>query len=104
MIPKRMTQARQIARLQGDGQLEGIYQWVVERVRAFEIQMDERGVFGHEGEAFPENKVVSMLKRDWRERSARGECEHLHNRVLDHIVRHALREIVRIGMKELEEK
>jgi hypothetical protein len=106
--PSRRPPVQSVLALQGlkaSGTLENLYWWVVHRVREYRIQLDEHGTFGHKGEAYPENKVVSMLKRDFRdenrERMGTTEFPTLSNTILDHVVRHALKRLVEAGFREL---
>jgi hypothetical protein len=91
------TRVNQLAEMKANGDRARFDTFVIRRIQEYRIQLDERGAIGHEGEAMPFNQLVCMLKRD-----CRNELPPVSNGILDHIVRHGIKEAIKRGMKELE--
>lgn len=91
------TRVNQLTKMKGNGDLARFYSFVIRRIQEYQIQLDERGAIGHDGEAMPLNQLVCMLKRD-----CRNELPPVSNGILDHIVRHGIKEAIKRGMQELQ--
>jgi hypothetical protein len=95
-VKHRTTRHAVLEAMHRTGELATLRSWVVDRVRSYEIQLDEQGTLGHDGVAMPANAVICMLKRDFRN----AFPWHPHG-IADLIIRDSLDRMVVEGMKQI---
>jgi tRNA/tmRNA/rRNA uracil-C5-methylase (TrmA/RlmC/RlmD family) len=91
----------QLQILKRTGELGRIYEWILNRVQEFQIQLDSEGDFGYDGEIMTKNKLTTMLKRDLRNAIEQGTFVQLPNAIIDHVVKHALKTMAAEAMKHM---
>jgi hypothetical protein len=55
-----------LARLYKSGTLEETYTWLVGKVQDYQIELNELGGYGHQGEPLSRNQIILWLKKDFK--------------------------------------
>lgn len=90
----------QLEVLDRHGRYEELKRWFALRVQDYGIQFDVQGRFGYDDEIIPQNKVVSMLKFDFRRAAERGEWPPLTDAALSFAVAQALTRLIELANEE----
>lgn len=96
--PVRNTLIEQLTVLQKANKLDEYVDWVEARIIEYRVQFDVKGQFGILGEVITETHLVSMIKRDWKEKQV-----PLPHALKDRLIRYALYRLVEISRRRLKE-